>query len=106
MIENILLKSCFIPSLLNSRRNKLIFKLNLSNWKNKITKKIKIFFSNKTKSEKAFYKIYRITGVYKDPQLKIHPYLIDLFSDSLMFEVYRMPMVTPPLPWYSPIKGI
>ena len=22
-----------------------------------------------------------------------------------MFEAYRMPMVTPPLPWYSPAKG-
>lgn len=58
-----------------------------------------------SKSEKAFYKIYRITGVYKDPQLKVHPYLINLFSNTLMFEAYRMPMITPPLPWYSPIKG-
>jgi DNA-directed RNA polymerase len=57
------------------------------------------------KYEKAFYKIYRITGVYKDPQLKIHPYLTNLFSNSLLFEAYRMPMVTPPLPWYSPAKG-
>lgn len=72
------MKSCFIP--------------------NKISK------TNK-KEESAFYKIYRTTGVYRDPQLKVHPALSKIFKHSLIFEAGKLPMLTPPLPWQSPISG-
>ena len=73
------MKSCFIP---NNRTKK-----------------------NSRTEESAFYKIYRTTGVYRDPQLKVHPALSKIFNNTLIFEAEKLPMLTPPLPWQSPISG-
>ena len=55
--------------------------------------------------ENAFNKIYRLVGVYKEPQLKVHPILNQIFSSELIFESNRLPMIVPPMPWYMPTQG-
>ncbi|CAF0962023.1 unnamed protein product [Brachionus calyciflorus] len=76
----------------------------------KIDKKIinpKLYVNNPRKftREHAFHKIYRLAGVYKDPQIKCHPVLFKIFSSNLLFESNRMPMITPPMPWYMHNQG-
>jgi DNA-directed RNA polymerase, mitochondrial len=62
--------------------------------------------SKYTKNEmNAFYKIYRLNGIYKEPQVKMHPNLSRLFKSSLMFEATRLPMLILPLPWSQPTQG-
>ena len=64
------------------------------------------FTNNKTgKMESAFNKIYRLVGVYKEPQIKVHPLLHKLFSSELIFESNRLPMLISPMPWYMPTQG-
>jgi len=53
----------------------------------------------------AFNKIYRVTGIYKEPQVKIHPILSKLFKSELIFETDKMPTLIPPMPWYTPNHG-
>ena len=55
--------------------------------------------------ENAFYRIYRTTGIYKDPQLKVHPTVANMFSSTLLFESYKLPMLVPPMPWITPTNG-
>jgi DNA-directed RNA polymerase len=55
--------------------------------------------------EYAFHNIYRLTGVYKDSQIKVHPLLMKLFDATLIFEAALMPMIVPPMPWYSKNNG-
>ncbi len=55
--------------------------------------------------EYAFHNIYRLTGVYKDAQIKVHPVLMKLFDATLIFEANLMPMIVPPMPWYSQGNG-
>ncbi len=57
------------------------------------------------KFELAFHIIYRLIGVYKEPEVKIHPLLSALFESSLIFESNRMPMTIPPMPWHTPSHG-
>ncbi len=76
ILENILFKSCYLPKTPKSG-----------------------------KEENVFYKIYRTTGMYVDPQLKVHPILSKVFSSSLVFDSNLLPMVASPLPWCSPAKG-
>jgi DNA-directed RNA polymerase, mitochondrial len=61
--------------------------------------------SMSTRKEPAFNKIYRLVGVYKEPQIKIHPILHKIFSSELIFESNRLPMVIPPIPWHMPTQG-
>lgn len=76
LLEKVLLKSCTLPAK-----------------------------SKYGKEDNAFYKIYRTSGVYKDPQIKVHPLISKIFSTTLIFEANKLPMVTPPLPFYSMNKG-
>ncbi len=76
ILENILFKSCYLPK-----------------------------SANNCKEENVFYKIYRTTGMYVDPQLKVHPILSKLFSSSLVFDSNLLPMIASPLPWCSHTKG-
>lgn len=61
--------------------------------------------SNDHRFEIAFHKIYRVAGVYKDPQLKPHALLTKILSSSLIFEANKMPMIVPPMPWYLTTQG-
>lgn len=57
------------------------------------------------KKEIALNKIYRLVGVYKEPQIKVHPLLHKIFSSELIFESNRLPMLIPPIPWHMPTQG-
>lgn len=83
LLEEILFKSCRIDKNLTNRNTN----------------------SSKQKYEYAFHKIYRLAGVYKDPQVKCHPLLFKVFGSSLFFESNQMPMITPPMPWYMSDQG-
>lgn len=53
----------------------------------------------------AFHKIYRIAGVYSQPQIKVDTRVSKLLKSILVFESNRMPMIVPPMPWYAATQG-
>ena len=83
LFEQILIKSCKIDMNLVKNQN---------NEENRLP-------------ETAFNKIYRQVGVYKEPQIKVHPLLNKIFSAELIFESNRLPMTIPPIPWHMPTQG-
>jgi DNA-directed RNA polymerase len=46
-----------------------------------------------------------LVGFYREPQIKIHPLLASLFGSDLIFESNRLPMISSPMPWFSPSQG-
>jgi DNA-directed RNA polymerase len=90
LFEQILIKSCMIEGSLAKPSLR--------------QEKLKSQKSNETK-EFAFSLIYRQVGIYKDPQIKVHPLLHKLFASELIFESNKLPMQIPPIPWYAPTQG-
>jgi DNA-directed RNA polymerase len=57
---------------------------------------------------KAFYRIYRTEGLYKQQDIKVSPLLSKFYvtySKELSFETSLLPMVTLPVPWVAPDIG-
>ena len=80
---------------------------------NIIINEIKIPVTNKSPSKQveapAFYIAYRTRDIKLVKQIKPHPQLLETFQEfnnvTLDFETSLLPMVSPPLPWYSTTKG-
>jgi DNA-directed RNA polymerase len=98
ILDNVVFKACKIDKSLTdgriTQKDLLVNKISSGSAINRIKK-----------TEIAFHKIYRLSGIYKDAQIKVHPLLSRLFQCSLMFESNQMPMLVPPMPWYSSTRG-
>lgn len=111
LIEDILMKSCRVYYTLidNSAVLDLVDQQNQNSLSSSEpnNKKYVSYRSKKKPNgyDLAFHKIYRIHGVFKDPEIKVHPLLNKLFSSSLIFESNKMPMIIPPMPWHSSNQG-
>lgn len=57
----------------------------------------------------AFYSVYRTTGRIFKEEVKPHPILSRLYrgaaQENLIFDVTKIPMVSPPLPWSNMHSG-
>jgi DNA-directed RNA polymerase len=71
----------------------------------KRSRKASSYKTQHRKFEDAFHKIYRLAGIYKDSEIKVHPSLLKLFDATLVFNASLMPMIVPPVPWYSSVHG-
>lgn len=92
LFDQVVLKGCKIkPEILSNQRSTLPTRPT----------------ENFKKPELAFHRIYRIAGMYKESQIKIHPLVSRLFdsNSTLLFEASLVPMTTPPVPWLSSDLG-
>ena len=80
---------------------------------NIILNDIKITILNKSMASKsevpAFYVVYRNRDVQLVKQIKQHPLILQHFQgfskNFLYFEASMLPMMSPPLPWYTHLNG-
>ena len=65
--------------------------------------------TNRKGNDAVLFAVYRTPGNFFEKQIKVHPVVLNFFSQipqtELEFDCTELPCVAPPLPWLSPAVG-